>query len=321
MLVRFRTGFLWFLIEFPASSESSARRTVPHERRYSRRVLRDVEITRYVTPLREGGSLPGLVEADDDGFYVLKFRAAGQGPAALVAEIVVAGLARALELRVPELVLATLDVEIGRREPDPEIQELLVASAGLNLGIDFLPGAFGYDGRAWHPSPREAAAVLWLDALTANIDRTWRNPNLLIWHRELWAIDHGAALVFQHAWPAPEAWAGREYDLSAHVLLPQAHALDGASRLELDREFGARLTNDVIAGALADVPDAWLAAVVDPPPLIAPGAVPPPEPSAAELAAAGAAARQRYTNYLRLRLAAPRGWASPLVGLPEGSPA
>lgn len=273
-------------------------------------VLRSVEVTRYVTPLREGGSLPGLVEADDDGFYVLKFRAAGQGPAALVAEIVVAGLARALGIRVPELVLADLDVEIGRREPDPEVQELLVASEGWNLGIDFLPGSIGYDGRSWQPPPREAAAIMWLDAFTANIDRSWRNPNLLVWHRELWAIDHGAALVFQHAWPPVERWAARTYDLSAHVLRPVVETLDDAQLAALELEFGSLISDDVLRDALAPVPDEWLGAVLEPPPLVAPGAPEPARPSGEALRELGARARARYGEYLAARLAAPRGWCA-----------
>lgn len=272
-------------------------------------MLRTVEVTRYVTPLREGGSLPGLVEADDDGFYVLKFRSAGQGPAALVAEIVVARLAAVLGIRVPELVLATLDLEIGRREPDPEVQELLVASEGLNLGIDFLPGSIGYDGRSWQPPAREAAAIMWLDAFTANIDRSWRNPNLLVWHRELWAIDHGAALVFQHAWPPVERWAARSYDLSAHVLRPVVETLDGAELAALDAEFALLISDDVLRDALAPVPDGWLGAVLEPPPLVAPGADAGPKPSAEALAELGARARERYAAYLGARLASPRTWS------------
>jgi hypothetical protein len=271
-------------------------------------VLRDVEVTRFVTPLREGGSLPGLVEADDDGIYVLKFRAAGQGPAALVAEIVVARLARALGIRVPELVLAGLDLEIGRREPDPEVQELLVASAGVNLGIDFLPGSVGYDGRGFPVPAEEAAAILWLDAFTANIDRSWRNPNLLVWHREVWAIDHGAALVFQHAWPPVERWAARAYDLSAHVLRPAVRDLDDARLRALDEEFASRITADAIESALADVPDAWLGYVLEPPPLIAPGSAPAPEPEQAVVEELGRRARERYAQYLLARSETPRAW-------------
>jgi hypothetical protein len=157
--------------------------------------LRTVRATRYVAPLREGGSLPALVEADDDGLYVLKFRGAGQGPKALVAEVVVAGLATGLGLPVPELVLLELDPAIGRAEPDPEIQDLLLASPGLNLGVDFLPGSITFSAASPDAlDPDFAADVVWLDALVTNVDRTARNPNLLEWHRRIWLIDHGAAL-------------------------------------------------------------------------------------------------------------------------------
>ena len=156
--------------------------------------LRTVRATRYVTALREGGSLPGLIEADDDGLYVLKFRGAGQGRLALVAEVLVGELARAVGLPVPELVLIELDPDLGRAEPDPEIQELIAGSGGLNFGIDFLPGALAYTPAAGPPPEELAADVVWLDALATNVDRTPRNPNLLVWHASLWLIDHGAAL-------------------------------------------------------------------------------------------------------------------------------
>jgi hypothetical protein len=221
-------------------------------------VLRSVRGTRYVTPLREGGSLPGIIEADDDGIYVVKFRGAGQGSAALVAEVVVGELGRRLGVRVPELVVLDLDPEIARREPDEEVQELLTASAGDNLGLDFLPGSIGYDGIGWQPPAEEAARVLWLDAFTANVDRTWANPNLLVWHRRMWAIDHGAALAFQHAWPPAATWAARRYDLSEHVLGPVAARLDAAARARLDAELAALVTEDVLAEVLALVPDGWL---------------------------------------------------------------
>jgi len=255
-------------------------------------VLRTVRATRYVTPLREGGSLPGLVEADDDGVYVVKFRGAGQGTAALVAEVVVGELGRRLGVRVPELVVVELDPEIGRREPDEEVQELLLASPGANLGMDFLPGSVGYDGLGLRPPPAEAATVLWLDALTANVDRSWRNPNLLVWHRELWAIDHGAALVFQHAWPPVDAWAGRRYDLAEHALRPVADALPAADREALDGDLAAQLTPQVLVEVLALVPAQWLlsmnAALGDP--------------------RDAAAWRERYVQYLSARLRAPRVW-------------
>ena len=158
--------------------------------------LRSVTATRYVTPLREGGSLPGLVEADDDGLYVLKFRGAGQGIKALVAEIVCGELARGLGLAVPEIVLMDVDPALGAAEPDPEIQDLITGSAGINVGLDFLPGSLPYTPAAgFQPTPELAAQVVWLDALISNVDRTPRNPNLLVWHERLWLIDHGAALL------------------------------------------------------------------------------------------------------------------------------
>ena len=170
--------------------------------------IRTVAATRYVAPLREGGSLPGIVEADDLGIYVCKFRGAGQGLKVLVAEVVVGELARRLGIRTPELVAVELDAVIGKYEADEEVQDLLTASIGLNLGVDFLPGSFGYDA-AYRPDPEVAASVLWLDALTANVDRSWRNPNLLIWHGELWAIDHAACLYYHHACHGGEGSAER----------------------------------------------------------------------------------------------------------------
>ncbi|GAB3265662.1 aminotransferase class I and II [Kineosporia babensis] len=214
--------------------------------------------TSYLTPLREGGSLPGLVEADDDGMYVVKFRGAGQGTASLVAEVIVGELSRRLGVRVPELVRITIDGRMARLEPDEEVQELLNVSAGENLGMDFLPGSFGYDGMHWQPPARDAATVRWIDAFTANIDRTWRNPNLLIWHRNLWAIDHGAALVFQHAWPPVERWAARRYDLSEHILAPVADQLSREELDALDAELAARVTPELLGEVLGLVPGDWL---------------------------------------------------------------
>jgi hypothetical protein len=260
-------------------------------------VLRRVEILNYVTALREGGSLPGLIEGDDDGTYVAKFRGAGQGSAALVAEIVVGELARRIGVRVPELVTLGLDPQIGKREPDPEIQELLVASAGLNLGMDFLPGSTGYDGISWQAPAREAAVVHWLDAFTANIDRTWRNPNLLIWHGQLWAIDHGAALIFQHAWPTIATWAGRRYDLSQHVLAPAARTLGSTALAALDAELSALITPAMLAQTLALVPDEFLlgmnAALGDP--------------------RDAAAWRERYIEYLLARADPAAAWRESLA--------
>jgi hypothetical protein len=217
-------------------------------------VLPLVHAIRYVTPLREGGSLPGIVEADDLGTYVAKFRGAGQGPKVLVAEVIVGELARRLGLRVPDLVRLELDPVIGRSEPDEEVQDLLRASGGLNLGMDFLPGAVGFDPVAWQPDADTAARVLWLDALTSNVDRTWRNPNLLVWHGDLWLIDHGAALWFHHAWSAAKAAAARPYDASDHVLAPAAAGRVGRA----DAELAPLVTPELLGEVTSSVPDAWL---------------------------------------------------------------
>ena len=217
--------------------------------------VRRVAATRYVTPLREGGSLPALVEADDDGLYVLKFRGAGQGPKALVAEVVVGELARALQLPVPELVLVDLDPAIGRAEPDPEIQDLLLASGGVNLGVDFLPGALPFSPAAG-PAPDAgfAADVVWLDALVTNVDRTVQNPNLLWWHGALWLIDHGAALYFHHAGHGDPAHARQRFEsVRDHVLLPYA-----ASIVDADRRLGADVSAELLQGVVRDLPAEWL---------------------------------------------------------------
>lgn len=219
-------------------------------------MLRTVEVTRYVTPLREGGSLPALVEADDGFLYVLKFRGAGQGPKALIAELIVGELARALGLRVPELVIARLDEAFGRSEPDEEIQDLNKASTGLNLALHYLAGASTFDPLVTTIGARLASAIVWLDALTLNVDRTARNTNLLWWHSELWLIDHGAALYVHHTGPD---WAEKPAEnrlfpqLKDHVLLPQATELAAA-----DAELRARLTPEIIRAIVALVPDAWL---------------------------------------------------------------
>ncbi len=255
-------------------------------------MLRTVRATRYVTPLREGGSLPGLVEADDDGIYVVKFRGAGQGSAALVAEVVVGELGRRIGVRVPDLVAVDLDPRIARREPDEEVQELLAASAGLNLGLDFLPGSVGYDGVGWRPGVQEAATVMWLDAFTANVDRTWRNPNLLVWHRTLWAIDHGAALVFQHAWPPVAGWASRRYDLAHHVLAPVVTGLDAAAWRALDERLAGLLGPRALEEVLALVPDGWLLGMN----------------SAVGDSRDAAAWRATYLEYLTARLDGERPW-------------
>jgi hypothetical protein len=215
--------------------------------------LRSVAATRYVTPLREGGSLPGLMEADDDGLYVTKFRGAGQGLRALVAEVIVGELARGLGLLVPELVEIEVDPVLGAAEPDPEIQELITASAGSNLGVDFLPGALPYvPGGAWEPDPELAAEIVWLDALTTNVDRTPRNPNMLLWHGRLWLIDHGAALYLQHGGLNAEEHASRPFPLIAqHVLLGRAGSLPDAHARLAPR--AGRALDEVIAR----VPAGW----------------------------------------------------------------
>jgi len=213
-------------------------------------VLEHVTVTRYVTPLREGGSLPAIVEADNLGTYVMKFRGAGQGPLALVAEIIAGELARRLGLQVPELVLAGLDPRIAVSEPDPEIQDLLRASEGMNLGVDFLPGSFGFDPLGWTAEPEFASQVLWFDALVQNVDRTWRNPNLLVWHRNIWLIDHGAALYFHHNWPTADP--KRPFAAAEHVLRDRATAL-GATHAAL----APRITADLLAEVTALVPPEW----------------------------------------------------------------
>jgi hypothetical protein len=268
-------------------------------------VIPTVSVTRYVTPLREGGSLPGIVEADDLGTYVCKFRGAGQGVRVLVAEVIVGELARRIGLLTPRLVALDLDPEIARYEADEEVQDLLNASTGLNLGIDFLPGAFGFDGDLplvpnGTPGVRDEAAggdvaakVLWLDAFTANVDRSWRNPNLLFWHGDLWVIDHGAALYFHHAWPGgltdPARFAAQPWNAADHVLGAHAAALPAA-----DEKIRAALDADVFEEVLAEVPDIWLEPV--------PGAETPD------------AVRAAYVAFLTARLGA-RQW------LPAGASA
>jgi hypothetical protein len=216
--------------------------------------LRRVVATRYVLPLREGGSLPGLMEADDLGTYVVKFRGAGQGAKALVAEVIAARLAHTLGLRVPELVLVELDPLLGRAEPDQEVQELLLASPGLNLGVDYLPRSLGFDPAADTMTAELAAAVVWFDALIHNVDRSWRNPNLLCWHGDVWLIDHGASLYFAHNWPSAGAAAARPYGHSdEHVLLPIAASIAAA-----DEQLAPRLAPDALVAAADAVPDDWL---------------------------------------------------------------
>jgi hypothetical protein len=248
--------------------------------------MRTVTATRYVTALREGGSLPGLVEADDDGLYVVKFHGAGQGPRALVAEWLGGELARGLGLAVPDLVGVVVDPAIGDAEPHQEIQDLVHASGGLNLGLDFLPGALMFNPVAATSvkamDPVTAAAIVWLDGLITNPDRTIQNPNLLVWHGRTWLIDHGAALYFHHTWRDPDAHARRPFEpLRSHVLLPMA-----ASVAEADAALAGRIDRDAIAAIVAQIPDAWL-----------------PDDRRG-----GDAADQRrgYVDYLSRRLEAPR---------------
>lgn len=239
--------------------------------------------TSYLAPLREGGSLPGIVEGDDLGTWVAKFHGAGQGPKVLVAEVIVAALAAALDIRVPELRTIELDARFGRHEPDPEIAELLLRSAGTNLAVDFLPGAVGYEPGVLDVDPDLAARILWLDAYTANVDRTWRNPNLLVWHGQLWAIDHGAALWFHHAWKGADHFASQPFDASGHVFEDRAHDIPG-----IDEACAARLTDAVLATAVEAVPDVWLADD--------------------DAHATAAATRQDYLDHLRRRRDRRRAW-------------
>ena len=215
--------------------------------------LEHTRVLRYVCPLREGGSLPGLCEADDDGTYVVKFHGAGQGPKVLVAEVIVGELARRLDLPVPVLKTIDLDEAIGRREPDQEVQQLLLASVGVNLAVDFLPGSLGYDGRSYRLDRELAARLLWLDAFVANVDRSWRNPNLLVWHGRLYAIDHGACLYFHHAWTSADRFAAQPYDTREHVLGGFAGGIQAA-----DADLAPRVTDDLLDEVLALVPDVWL---------------------------------------------------------------
>src|ERR671913_142682 len=255
--------------------------------------MRTVNTTRYVTPLREGGSLPAIIEADDDGMYVLKFRGAGQGTKALIAELIAGELARAANFLIPELVFVALDPEIARTEPDPEIQDLIRASGGLNLGLDYLPGSVGFDPIVDPLDPTLAARILWFDALVQNVDRSPRNTNLLVWHERLWLIDHGAALYFHHDWPgrkgsALEVAAQRPYAAARdHVLLP----LSGSAALA-DAVLPSLLTREALREVVMLIPDEWLR---DEPGFESPQEV-----------------RSAYVDYLSARLAEPRAWAQAL---------
>jgi hypothetical protein len=246
-------------------------------------MIRTVSATRYVTPLREGGSLPAIVEADDLGFYVLKFRGAGQGPLALVAELIAGEIGRALELKVPEVVRVEVDAALGRNEEDPEIRDLLKASVGVNLGLDYLPGSITFDPAARDAVEADlASSLVWFDAFVTNVDRTPRNPNLLWWHKVLYLIDHGAALYFHHNWPAAEpameqAARSRFPAVRDHVLLPWASRLE-----EADRRLRPRLNEALFAAIVEQIPGDWLS----------------PDPSAA------AGRRAGYVDYLARRLEA-----------------
>ncbi|MEU2540946.1 HipA family kinase [Streptomyces iakyrus] len=216
-------------------------------------MLKEVIATRFIAPLREGGSLPGLVEADDSGMYVLKFTGAGQGRKTLVAEVVCGELARRLGLRMPRLVTVELDPELGLGEPDEQVQSLLRSSGGTNLGMDFLSGALGFDPLAFPVSPEEAGRVVWFDALINNVDRSWRNPNLLRWRGELWLVDHGATMIWHHNWPGVDASAARPYDASDHALASFAPDVASAAA-----ELGPLVTEELLADVTAQIPDAWL---------------------------------------------------------------
>jgi hypothetical protein len=220
-------------------------------------MLRTVSATRYVTPLREGGSLPAIVEANDDGIYVLKFRGAGQGPLALVAELIAGEIGRALGLDVPEVVLMEVDAALGRNEPDPEIRDLLKASVGLNLALDYLPGSVMFDAAADHVIEADLASrAVWFDAFVTNVDRTARNPNLLCWHKALYFIDHGAALYFHHAWQNIEQMARSRFPaIRDHVLLPWASRIEAA-----DAQLRPRLSGELFGRIVEQIPEDWLSA-------------------------------------------------------------
>ena len=216
--------------------------------------LRTVNVTRYVTPLREGGSLPAIAEADDDFLYVLKFRGAGQGVKALIAELIGGEIARLLGFKVPEIVFANLDTAFGRSEPDEEIQDLLKASVGLNLALHYLSGAITFDPAVTKVDPKLASQIVWMDCLLANVDRTPRNTNMLTWNKELWLIDHGASLYFHHSWDNWKEQAVRPFvQVKDHVLLSRASELE-----VVDEEFKSILTPEVIRTIVSLVPDEWI---------------------------------------------------------------
>jgi hypothetical protein len=246
--------------------------------------LRTVTATRYVTPLKEGGSLPAIVEADDEGLYVLKFRGAGQGPKALIAELVAGELARAAGLPIPEIVFIELDPDLARTEPDPEIQMLIRASSGLNIALDYLPGAVMFDSVTAQPAASLASAIVWFDAFVTNVDRTARNTNMLMWHRQLRLIDHGAALYFHHSWDKYlERSSDRFPQIKDHVLLKFAGELTA-----VDDTLRTSLTETVIRDIVGLIPDSWL--------------------SGDDTFSTPQTYRDAYTQYLLRRLQAPRGF-------------
>ncbi len=256
-------------------------------------MLPRVNATRYVTPLREGGSLPAVMEADDLGTYVVKFRGAGQGRKALIAEIISAGLARTCGLLVPDLVTVEVDPAMAPGEPDQEIQDLLRASGGLNLGVDFLPGALDFETGAGSVDAALAGTIMWFDALIGNADRSWRNPNMLRWHGNLYLIDHGATLTFQHRWASAAAAAARPYDVADHALLGC-----GALVQDADDSLASRLNEAALRAAVQQVPEEWLTAE-------------PGFPDAAAL-------RDAFVAQLRARLGARPAWLPPLVAAAAG---
>jgi hypothetical protein len=254
--------------------------------------MRTINATQYVMPLREGGSLPAIIEGDDDGTYVLKFRGAGQGPRALVAELIAGELARVLRLPVPEIVIVDLDPRMAKTEPDPEIQDLLRKSEGLNLGLDYLPGSITFDPlveRAMDGRSRLASSIVWFDALVTNVDRTAKNTNLLMWHRNLWMIDHGATLIFHHTWnDYLERSRESHKSIHEHVLLRWADDIQ-----DVDKELAALLTREAIESVVGLVPEQWLGDE-------------PRFPSVREHRAA-------YRDYLLRRLDSPREWVEDAV--------
>jgi hypothetical protein len=257
------------------------------------RNVRTVRVTRYVTPLREGGSLPAIVEADDDGLYVLKFRGAGQGARALIAELVSGEIARVLGLPVPEIVFADLDPDLARTEPDPEISALIRASGGLNLGLDYLPGSVTFDPVVEHPAADLASRIVWFDACVTNVDRTVRNTNMLMWHGRLWLIDHGATLYAHHSpgWEdRPDRAAEPFPAIKDHVLLRRASLLR-----EVDAALSDRLSPDAVAAIVNLIPDAWI-------------------DGGATAAGASDRVRAAYGRYVNDRVTRPRAFVEEAIG-------